>query len=462
MSIKEANSTITNAYSEYFFINEGMDSIINPYKIFKKFNKSNKNINHSKTVYEKKNKKINSFKNNKKIYSNKARQLTEDNTNNLKKNINYKELKQQIDLINKENRSRTLSFSINKHNYNHINNNFNTVKQSFASKIKKNFELNKISLYNINKYYSNKNINSNNKIKFSQSYTPKPKYQIKYNNIYNINDRQFSYSIKQNSSFINILLNEENEEDFMNINKFKGNKVLLNKLYSYASRKSFKSSYNKDYNITAKIIKGMKKSIEYKSKSCSKIHKNKILNKQNKYFKSDFIKYIDNSTTNYYIELNNDLKNNSNSISNYIGLPKEKNMRKKYNTNTILNSASNYIDSMKEERKTNKFIKELNAKNNKFCNSRFSYNKENYDDNEGFYNSPKSIRMNNRDNIILFHKANYEKNNNIKKKNIIKTHRNTWKKKSLKSLYENKNHLKDYQKSYVFKGNIIMPANNAY
>ena len=50
----------------------------------------------------------------------------------------------------------------------------------------------------------------------------------------------------------------------------------------------------------------------------------------------------------------------------------------------------------------------------------------------------------------------------LRKKNIIKTHRNTWKKKSLKSLYENKNHLKDYQKSYVFKGNIIMPANNAY
>lgn len=459
MSIREANSTITNAHSKNFLINDGIDSII---KSNKTFNKSNKKIYYSKMAYEKKNKKNNSFKNNKRKYSSKVRQLTEDNTYNLKKNVNYKELKQEIELINKKNnKNRTLSFSINKHNYNSLNNNFNTVEQSFASKIKNNFELNQISLHNINKFYSNKNINSNNKIIFSQSYTPKQKNQIKYNNIYN-NNRQFSYSIKQNSSFINILLDEENEEDFMNINKFKRNKLLLNKLYSYASRKKYKNSYNKDYNITTKIIKGMKKSIEYKSKSCLKIHKNKILNKQNNYFKSDFIKYIDNSTNNYYITLNNHLKNNSNSISNYIGSPKESNMRKKLNTNTILNSASNFIDSMKEERKTNKFIKELNSKNNKFCNSRFSYNKENYDDNEGFYNSPKSIRMNNRDNIVLFHKTNYEKNNNIKKKNFIKAHRNTWKKKNLKSLYENKNPLKDYQKSYVFKNNIIMPANNAY
>lgn len=459
MSIREANSTITNVHSKFFLINDGMKRIINSNKTF---NKNNKKIYYSKMAYEKKNKKINSFNNNKRIYSSKVRQLTEDNTYNLKKNVNYKELKQEIELINKKNRNRTLSFSINKHNYNNLNNNFNTMEQSFVSKIKNNFELNQISLRNINKFYSNKNINSNNKKIFSQSYTPKPKNLIKYNNIYNNNDRQFSYSIKQNSSFINILLNEENEEDFMNINKFKSNKVLLNKLYSYASRKKYKNSYNKDYNITTKIIKKMKKSMEYKSKSCLKIHKNKILNKQNNYFKSDIIKYIDNSTNNYYLTLNNHLKNNSNSISNYIGSPKEKNMRKKLNTNTFLNSASNFIDSMKEERKTNKFIKELNSKNNKFCNSRFSYNKENYDDNEGFYNSPKSIRINNRDNIVLFHKTNYEKNNNIKIKNIIKTHRNTWKKKNLKSLYENKNPLKDYQKSYAFKGNIIMPANNAY
>ena len=213
--------------------------------------------------------------------------------------------------------------------------------------------------------------------------------------------------------------------------------------------------------MTTKLIKTMKKNIEHKSNSFSKIRKNKLFNIQSSYYKSDFIRYVDNSINNNYIKLNNHLKFNLKYILNNFGTPKEKYIKQKHIQNTILTSASNYINSMKEERKTNKFIKELNTKSNNFFPSKFSYNKENYDDNDGFYTSPKSIRIDNREKIILFNKTNYEKYNNIKKKNTIKTHRNTWKKKNMKSLHEKKNNLKDYQMSYVFKGNTIMPANNA-
>ena len=67
--------------------------------------------------------------------------------------------------------------------------------------------------------------------------------------------------------------------------------------------------------------------------------------------------------------------------------------------------------------------------------------------------------MNNRE-IIMFHKTNFETNNNFKKKEYNTTHRNTWKKNSHKILHDNKSNIRDYQKSNRLKNNIIMPSNN--
>ena len=458
MSIRELNSTIQKMNSPKIFnINNDFNDIVNSNKTFTasntKFNKKPKKIISSKMSFEKGNKKINYFKN-KKRFSNKkiGRHLTEDNNiYNLQSTINYKDLKEEIDIINKNNKNRTLDIFINKNNQINLNNNFlYPIQNNLFIKIKNNFEMNPISLKNIDKYYSNKNINTHNKISFSQSLSPKQKTQIRYNNLYNKKDRKFSYSIKQDSSFIKTILDEE-KEDCMNINKMHSNKKLLNKLYSYTSRRNNKN--HKESNITKTILKTMKKSIESKSISLSKIHKNKKLIIQNNYYKTEFIEHANNSLNNNYIKLNNlkfsskCLYNNSSSTEN-----NKKNKR-------IINSATNFINSIKEERNTNKFIKELNKKINIFSRKRFSYNKENYDDNDEFYTSPKSKRMNNRE-IIMFHKTNFETNNNFKKKEYNTTHRNTWKKNSHKILHDNKSNIRDYQKSNRLKNNIIMPSNN--
>ena len=281
--------------------------------------------------------------------------------------------------------------------------------------------------------------------------------QISYKNLYNLKDRNYSYSIRQNNSFIKILLNED-KDDYLNINK--NNNKLLNKLYSYSTREkyNYKNPNPKEINITAKIVKIMKKSLEYKSNS---------LQKKQICHKSDFINYVNNSVNNNHLKLNKNLKISSHYFNNDLSpTMKGNNYKNKNNSklyyNKILKSASNYLESMKEERKTNKFIRELSKKNNTSHSSRFSFDKENIDNNDDFYTNLKINKMNGQENIILFENTINEKNRTIlKKKNSFKTPRNTWKTKNLKILYNHKNYLNDNQKSYIVKKNIIMPANNA-
>ena len=409
-----------------------------------------------------KNKKKYYNKNHKNIYSKiKLKKLFNKNNYDLKKKRNFEELKEQIDIINKNNRNKYFNNTINKQNKKKLNNYLKYNSQDNAiNKYKNNINVNQISFENVNKCWTYKNDIYNN-LSLSPSNTTLTNNQISYKNLYNIKERNYSYSIRQNNSFIKILLNED-KDDYMNINK--NNNKLLNKLYSYSTREKYNYKYPnpKEINLTAKIVKIMKKSLEYKSNSFQKKQINKKLNLQNICYKSDFINYINNSVNNNHTKFNKNLKINSNYFNNDLSPTiKGNNFKNKNNSklyyNKILKSASNYLDSMKEERKTNNFIRELNKKNSTNYSSRFSFDKENIDNNDEFYTNLKLNKI--QENIILFQNMNNEKNKKIlKKKNSFKTPRNAWK---TKNLNHKNNYLNDNQKSYIVKRNIIMPVNDA-
>ena len=462
MSI-EGNSTLTNFHSPKNIYNF-KDSIINGNKTFNpsrsSINKNAKKIFYNKMSNENKNKKKYYNKNQKNIFSKmKPKKLINKSNYDFKNKENYKELKEQVDIINKNNRNKIFRNSLNKQNKKKLNNYLKYNSQDNAiNTYKNNFKFNQISFEN-NKCYTNKNDYIYNNVSLSPSNTTMTSNhnQISYKNLYNLKDRNYSYSIRQNNSFIKILLNED-KDDYLNIHK--NNNKLLNKLYSYSTREkyNYKNPNPKEINITAKIVKIMKKSLEYKSNS---------LQKKQICHKSDFINYVNNSVNNNHLKLNKNLKISSHYFNNDLSpTMKGNNYKNKNNSklyyNKILKSASNYLESMKEERKTNKFIRELSKKNSISHSSRFSFDKENIDNNDDFYTNLKINKMNGQENIILFENTINEKNRAIlKKKNSFKTPRNTWKTKNLKILYHHKNYLNDNQKSYVVKKNIIMPANNA-
>lgn len=466
MSIKEANTTIAYLYSPKNNINfiEELNNIIYSNTTFTTSNVNNiksnlKKIYNSKLRYEYKKK--NSFRNKQKLLQNKVKDFSDDNTHALKNNLNYKDLEKQIDNINNKNRNRSLSISINKNNQIKLNNKYkNKFQDDLVSRIKNNFNLNPLSNGNINKYYTSKHI-YNNKINYSSSISTKSSKELKHDNNYNDFDRKYSYSIKQNSSYISNLLNEE--ENSMNINKYKNNKKSINKLYLFTARGKIinKSQDSKNFNLTARLLKTMKKSIESKPKSIIKNQKNKKINIYNYYYKSGFINYINNITINK--KLNSTFTINSNLLYNNLSSPnisKNKKIKNIQKLNNILKAACKYINLKKEERKTDKFIKDLKTKKDISFSSRFSFDKENQDVNDAFYTSPKSIRSENMNNIILFNKENYgKKRNYMMEKNSFKTNKNLWKTKNLKSFYNSKYFKKDNQKSYIVKSNIIMPVN---
>ena len=370
------------------------------------------------------------------------------NFNSFNSRDNYKQLKQKVENKNKIFISKSL-ICINKNNKNKIKNIFKyKTENDIVDRIK----------------------NNNNKISFSKNII-KLKNKINYNELYNTNKKKYSFSINQNSSFINKLLNEE--EDYMNINTHKktkkNNNKLLNKFYIYKEREKNNYSYQTitDHNINFNILKNMKESINKNYNS--KIDKNIIINNQNTLYKSDFIDYI-KKTNNYCIKANNNLKFNSYYFHNLI-TPQNKENKNKNNSNnyenSILKSYSYYIDSMREDRKTNNFIKELNKNKNNILlyTSRFSYDKENIDinNNKQFYMSLKSNRINENEKNNFYHISNnYEqKRNYIRKKKSSKINRNRWKTNSFKTINISNYYLNDNHNNYLVKSK-IMPSNDIF
>ena len=297
-------------------------------------------------------------------------------------------------------------------------------------------------------YFTTGNIKDSNKIYFSElnkknnnvfSNTTKIEFSSKHNNLDKKIDNLYNsaYSLKKNKnkkvafstykdkSYLNkILFNNDDDCTFINshINKNK----LLSKLNHYTKRENFSYKLTAK-NVTKDLLKSMKKYlnneiISYKSSSTkiNKIPKSKCI-----------MNYYDSmrSSINKYIYFNNSIKNlskysqlrNNNFCpfsSEYININSRKDLFKNELKDEFGKSLSNIINKIRDERKTNNFIKELKI-NNKLINSkkaiRFSFSQEKNERNEylndEFY-SP--IKHNNK---FLLESLDKMKSKNIIKKN---------------------------------------------
>jgi hypothetical protein len=321
----------------------------------------------------------------------------------------------------------------------------------------------------INKLGAKHHLRNNRK-----NYTPNERINdLKYKNLYNNKKhRNYSYSLKIDDKLINNIFKEDNE-DITNfkIIKTKSNK-LLNKLHCYTARQKYNNRSLDDINsnITTKLLKTMKQSIN-KNNTIHKVLKISNINIHKNYNSCSYINFINNTnikiepkyTNNKKIPIHNDSIRKDQDVSLFF--------------ENAIKSTSNLIDSMREERETNTFIKELKTGNNKrIFNSRFCYNNENNDITDEFYNKAKKIKKNliknnffnhinnnANDNINYIKKNNYKLNRNYTNNNKNKTckrYRNTWKMKSFRTHEENSNCLKEIPKIFNNKC-IIRPANNA-
>ena len=442
MSIKEANKTSIN-----------MDSPKNIIDFNIKSNKSYYNNFNKKLYYTKKNNTIDKRHNicykNKHLLNNiKIKELIEEGKNNYPRKVNYKQFKDKIGDINK------IFMNINKHNKKNIFK--HKTENDTVNRDKNVYSFNGLSNNNSNTFYSNKNKNPKN-ISFSSTNRTTSNNTLSFYNNDNNNEKRYSYSINHNSSFIVKLLNEE--DDYMNIeihkNK-KSNKKLLNKFYSYKQREKDNYKYQNiiEYNKNVKLLKNTKKFIDKNINS--KIQKNLIIKKN--IHNVDYINYI-NGISNNSIKANNNLNINSNYFHNIFS---QKNKEKKKNyQNSILQSYLYFIDSMREERKTDRFIKELNNNKKKLIlyTSRFSYDKDNIDASRDFYLTLKSNKINEKEKKNFFHKSNYEqKRSSFREKKALRN--NSWKKKNYKTINSSDIYLKDNHKSYIVVKHNIMPSNN--
>ena len=308
-----------------------------------------------------------------------------------------------------------------------------------------------ISINNSNKQYcfTTGNIKDSNKIYFSDlnkkntnifSNTTKLEFSLKHNslnkkidNLYNSEyslkknkNKKVTFSTYKDKSYINKIL-FTNDDDYTFVNGHINNNKLLSKLNHYTKREKY--SYKPTAkNVTKDLLKSMKKYLNneitsYKS-SNSKI--NEIPKSKN------IMNYYDSmrSTIKSYINFNNSIKN----LSKYSHLRNNNfcPFSSEYNTNInsgkdlfkndikdeFGKSLSNIISKIRDERKTNSFIKELKI-NNKLIKPkkaiRFSFSQEKNERNEylndEFY-SP--IKYNNR---FLLESLDKMKSKNIINKN---------------------------------------------
>ena len=334
---------------------------------------------------------INNKKNNNNIYLDKKRVLS---SKKIKKLIEENRIakKNKYSIYNlKKNNNNPLFISFNKQS-----------KQSLACM--KNKIKNNISYDHINRFYTNTNKSS---CCLRKNFTPDFEKQdiIKYNNNKNLH-RNNSYSLKMDDKLINNILKEDNEyNNILDMNK-KNNNKLLNKLYCYTARQNYNNMNSSDINenITTKLLKSMKKSIN-KNNTIHKLLK--ISNIQNNY-KSDYVNYINNCSINNKLNSNYINNKKSNSYKDFDNSTKDKCISLLFEN--LIKSTSNLLDSMKEERETNTFIKELKTGNNRIFSSRFTYNMDNNDyTSDDFYiqlKKTKSMRSS-----YFTYKNNTNKNN---------------------------------------------------
>ena len=207
------------------------------------------------------------------------------------------------------------------------------------------------------------------------------------------------FSMKKNESFINEML--INIDDY--INKLKQSQKILHKLNYHTKKENFFQNNNNNFNI--KEENKTKEKIKLMKKSINKISFiNKSPKKSNININKDFINNLNNIS--YYFNINN---NCGPSLTEY-NLNNDNNILKPKKCKDIMNrSLSNVLFSMRDERNTNKFIKELHKNKNYNSNKiiHFSFNKDNSEKiNDEFF-----FPLKNKDSNILFYNKQNKSNN---------------------------------------------------
>ena len=183
--------------------------------------------------------------------------------------------------------------------------------------------------------------------------------------------------IQKDKSYITKIFSN-NEDDFIDINYTKNANKLLHKFNYFNKRENYVNNNFKNENTTKDKLKLMKKLINktplYNTNIISPPNNNNI-------YENNFIKknnFIFNRNNNFSPILTD---YNINHDANFLIKDKDRFSR----------SLSNFIHSMKDERNTNKFIKELNKNNKNYISSKkkiyFSFDKEKTEDwdDEFFY-----------------------------------------------------------------------------
>ena len=258
-----------------------------------------------------------------------------------------------------------------------------------------------------------------------------------------------------------------NKDDYLDIKNHKNKNKLLNKLNHYAKREKMNFEEN---NKTQNGLLTIKQLINKKIMLFSpKITNNKIYNIPTNLFHSSYSNYKQ------YHEYLNNYSNKTNSKINRIEpvLTEYNNKHnKKDDSNSdlfkiqISKSLSNIINSIREQRKTSKFIKDLNKNisfGNKSNNNKFTFSpKDEQDSCDEFY-SPNKSKFNNIQYKDIKNLNNKKKINYFIKKNISSDNfrRNSKKKYNKINCNDINIRINNFINTYNDKKHFVLPVNHA-
>ena len=377
-------------------------------------------------------------------------------------NKNAMNVRNKRNNINKNNGQRN---EINKSNGLHKSNTFtNNVNDQFFAKTTQaknnyNFDFeNIIKQTNLGIMTTRANIRNKRNKQFNKD----------IDNIYSMTYRS---KLKQNpkllepgkvKNFIHKILSNDNDE-YLDIKNQKNKNTLLNKFIRYTQREKVDFE---DKNKTQRGLLTIKNLINRKIMIYSpKSTTNKMYNIPTNLFHNSYSNY-----KLYHENLNNFSKKSNSRNKEIVPVLTEYNVkhRKKNDSSNDLSkikiskSISNLINSIREKRKTIKFIKELNN-NKQFGNNsnkhiRFTFSSDKDDDSSDEFYSPNKSKNNNKKKIRNNKRINYFIKKNISSDNFS----NNYKKKNNKINYNTINiRINHFINAYNEKKHFVMPANNA-
>ena len=290
-------------------------------------------------------------------------------------------------------------------------------------------------------------------------------YLMTYRSKLKSNNSKVLTSFQKEKNFVNKILKNENN-DYLDIKNQKNKHILLNKLKQYAKRE--KINFEDKYKIQRGLMT-VKNLINKKTINFSpELTTNKMNNTPKNLFHYSYSNYnqYNNNILNKIKNKSKSRNNNENShvLTEYSKRNRQNECSSDLYKIKISKSLSNIINSIRDKRQTNKFIKDLN-KNKKLgkMQLKFSFSENKDDDSVDEFYSPNKNKIN----IFQFKEAkklsNNKKINYFIKKNISS---DNFKMLSKNSKYKNNNNainkrVDNFINGYNEKKFSVMPVNKA-